>query len=112
MCFFAIGLFSHAEGAKDLIECLLWRDLSTGDVGEVVEGETEIFGKEVAAELVVEAVDDAEEAFMSQGEGFVVTGVGDDDVIGIGGQTGMLRFFKDSPFQVVYALPCLCTDHG
>ena len=103
---------SDAEGAKDLIERLLWGDLAAGDVGEVVEGETEIFGKEVAAELVVEAVDDAEEAFMSQGEGFVVTGVGDDDVVGIGGQVGMLRFFKDSLFQIRDALPCLCTDHG
>ena len=59
MCFFAIGLFSHAELGEDVVEGFLGGDLTTGDVGKVVEGEAEVFGKEVAADLLMEAVDDA-----------------------------------------------------
>ena len=51
------------------------------DVGEVGEGEAEVFGKEVAGDLLFHAVDDAREAFVSLDEGIVVTGVGDYDVV-------------------------------
>ena len=51
------------------------------DVSEVGEGETEVFSKEVAGDLLFHTVDDAGEAFVSLDEGIIVTGVGDYDVI-------------------------------
>ena len=44
-----VNLLSHAEMTKDVVEGFLGGDLSAGDVGKDVEGETEIFGKEVTA---------------------------------------------------------------
>ena len=76
----------------------MWRNLTASDVGKVVEGEAEVFGKEVAREVLVEAVNDTEEACMSLHEGFVMAGIGDDDVVCSGGQIGLLGFLKDALF--------------
>ena len=40
----------------------------------------EIFGKEIAAEVVVEAVEDTKQMFVGTSQGIVMTGIGDDDV--------------------------------
>ena len=49
MCFFAIGLFSHAEMGEDVVEGFLGSYLSFASYfGEVGEDEAEVFGKEVA----------------------------------------------------------------
>ena len=46
-----INLFSDAEVREDVVEGLLRCDLSACDVGKGIEGESEVFGKEVAREL-------------------------------------------------------------
>ena len=67
-------LFSHAEVVKDVVEGFLGCDLASGDFGEGVAGEAEVFCDEVAAELLLEADEDALEVGMGIGEGFVVSG--------------------------------------
>lgn len=55
---------SDAEMAKDVVESFLGGDLTAGDVGEMVEGEAEVFGEEVTGEVGVEAFEDTEEGSM------------------------------------------------
>ena len=43
MCFFAIGLFSHAKMGEDIVKCLLGSDLATCDFGKDVEDLAEVF---------------------------------------------------------------------
>ena len=64
--------------------------MTAGDFGEGVEGEAEVFGEEVATEIVVEAVEDTLQVGVGAGEGFVMTGVGDDDVV-VGGLGGGIK---------------------
>ena len=54
-------LLSDAEMAEDVVESFLGGDLTAGDVGEMVEGEAEVFGEEVTGEVGVEAFEDTEE---------------------------------------------------
>ena len=42
-------LLSHAESAEDVVEGFLGGDLSASDVCKMIEGEAEVFGKEVSA---------------------------------------------------------------
>ena len=73
--------------------------MTAGDFGEGVEGKAEIFGKEIAAEVVVEAVKDTKQMFVGTSQGIVMTGIGDDDVVlSDGGDVGSLI---DGGFQVV-----------
>lgn len=55
------SLLSDAEMAEDVVESFLGGDLTAGDVGEMVEGEAEVFGEEVTGEVGVEAFEDTEE---------------------------------------------------
>ena len=55
--------------------------MTAGDFGEGVKGLAEIFTEEVSAELCMEAVENTLDAFVGSGQGIVVTGVGDDDII-------------------------------
>ena len=73
--------------------------MTAGDFGEGVEGKVEIFGKEIAAEVVVEAVEDTKQMFVGTSQGIVMTSIGDDDVIlSYGGDVGCLI---DGRLQVV-----------
>ena len=74
---------SHAEVLEDVFQDIVGGDLTASDFGEGVEGEAEVFGEEVAAEIVVEAVEDALEVGVGTGESVVVTGVCDDNLVGI-----------------------------
>ena len=58
------NLLSDAEMAEDVVESFLGGDLTAGDVGEMVEGEAEVFGEEVTGEVGVEAFEDTEEGSM------------------------------------------------
>ena len=58
------NLLSDAEMAEDVVESFLGGDLTAGDVGEMVEGEVEVFGEEVTGEVGVEAFEDTEEGSM------------------------------------------------
>lgn len=58
------NLLSYAEMAEDVVESFLGGDLTAGDVGEMVEGEAEVFGEEVTGEVGVEAFEDTEEGSM------------------------------------------------
>ena len=55
------GSLADAEMAEDVVESFLGGDLTAGDVGEMVEGEAEVFGEEVTGEVGVEAFEDTEE---------------------------------------------------
>ena len=55
------GLLTDAEMAEDVVESFLGGDLTAGDVGDMVEGEAEVFGEEVTGEVGVEAFEDTEE---------------------------------------------------
>ncbi len=71
--------------------------MAASDVGEGVEGEAEVFGEKVAAEFHRHAVKDALQMFVGTGEGVVVTGGGNDDVVlGDGGDVGG---FEDGGFE-------------
>ena len=72
---------AHAEVGEDVVEGFLGGDAASGDVGKGVEGEAEVFGKEVSAQAGMQAVKDALEAGVGTGEGLIVTGVGDNDVL-------------------------------
>ena len=72
---------SHAEVGEDVVEGFLGGDAASGDVGKGIEGEAEVFGKEVSAQVGVQAVKDALEAGVGTGEGLIVTGVGDNNVL-------------------------------
>ena len=73
-------LFSDAEVLEDVVEAFLWGDLTAGDFGENVEDVAEVFAKQVATEAGVEAGDASLKGCLGAAEGFVVAGVGDDDV--------------------------------
>ena len=72
--------------------------MAAGDVGEGVEGEAEIFGEEVAAELLIHAVKDALQMFVGTGEGIVVAGGGNDDVVLGDGRD--VRGLEDGGFEL------------
>ena len=66
---------------EDVSEYFVGDYLASGDLGEVVEDEAEVFGQEVATEIEGHAVEDALEIGVGSAEGFVVSGGGDDDVV-------------------------------
>ena len=105
MCFFAIGLFSHAKMLEDVVEGFLGGDGGACDVAEGGEDEAEVFGKEVAREVCVEAVEDTEEMGVGCGEGGVMTCIGDDDVgVGKMREIGGLEDFLLERFDMIVGL--------
>ena len=102
------NLFAHAEILKDISQYFVGGYLTTSDLGQGVEGLTKVFAEEVATELHLESVDDALNTDVRAGKGFVMTGVGDDDiVVGEGGNVGR---FVDGLLQLINALAKLCAD--
>ena len=76
------GLLAHAEEREDIVEGFLGGDLAfTGDFGKVGKDEAEVFGNEVTCKAGFETVEDALEIHVSVGERFVVTSIGNDDVV-------------------------------
>ena len=73
-------LFPDAEVGEDVGEDVVGGDVAD-DVGEVVDALTDVFGHEVGGETVGEARTDATQGFEGMEERFLVTGVGDDDVV-------------------------------
>ena len=65
---------------ENIVEGFLWSDGSASDFGEGIESEAEVFDDEVGGELCGETVIDADEGIVGTHEGFVVAGVGDDDI--------------------------------
>ncbi len=55
--------------------------MAAGDFGKGVEGEAKVFGKEVATESVVEAVEYALKMFVGANQSIVMTGIGDDNIV-------------------------------
>ena len=72
-------LFPDAEVLEDVLEHGVGRYFAY-DVGEVVDALAEVLGDEVAGELHLKAVLHAVDGVEGVGEGFVVAGIGDDDV--------------------------------
>ena len=73
-------LLSDAEVLKNITKDFVGGDLTTGDFSKGVEGEAEVFRKEVTTQVVVEAVEDTLEMFVGTSQGVVVAGVADDDI--------------------------------
>ena len=73
--------------------------MAASDVGKGVEGEAEVFGEKVAAELLIHAVDDALQMFVGTGEGIVVASGGNDDVV-LGDNRNVCGL-KDGCFELV-----------
>ena len=55
--------------------------MAAGDFGKGVESEAKVFGKKVATESVVEAVEYSLKMFVGANQSIVVTGIGDDDIV-------------------------------
>lgn len=74
----------------------------------MVDAETEILSKEITGEIVLETVDDAEDAVVGIGQGFVMTGACDDDVIlrECGNVSGLINGF----FELGHTLTMLGAD--
>ena len=73
------ALFADAEVLEDVLKHGVGRYLAY-DVGEVVDALAEVLRDEVTGELHLQAVLHAVDGVEGVGEGFVVAGVGDDDV--------------------------------
>ena len=58
------GSLAHAEVLEDVSKDFVGGDLGAGDLCKLVEGKTKIFGKKVAGELVLHAVENALQAFV------------------------------------------------
>ena len=72
--------FAHAKVLENFIEGFLGGDLTASDFGKNIKGLAEIFGKEVAAESLLQAIDDTLDAVVRTKQSIVMTGVGDDDI--------------------------------
>lgn len=57
-------------------------DGAAGDFAEVGDAVADVFGEEVAGEVVLEAFEDAGDGVGGMAEGLVVADVGDDDLVG------------------------------
>ena len=77
-------LLSHAELLEDGVEHTFWGHLAD-DVAQVVDTFAEVLADEVAAQVVVQARDDAADALAGCRECLVVAEVADDDVRSVGG---------------------------
>ena len=82
--------------------------MATGNFGKDIDGLAEIFSKEVSAELHLETGNDLLDAVVGAEQGFVVAGVGNDDVgAGNGGNIGDV---EDGGFEGVKVLAVLGAD--
>ena len=71
-------LFSDAEVFEDVGEDGVGGDFAAGDFGKVVEALAEVFGNEVAGDVVGYGMTDTGNGFEGVMEGFVMTDVSDD----------------------------------
>ena len=55
--------------------------MAAGDFGKGVESEAKVFGKEVATESVVEAVEYSLKMFVGANQSIVMTGIGYDNIV-------------------------------
>ena len=100
MCFFAIGLFSHAEVGKDVVEDVFGGDFAACDFAEVMEASSEVFGHKVSWGLVGKGFLGTTEGFECLFEGVVVTDICHDGmrVVEVGGQGNFL--YQSIPQEV------------
>jgi hypothetical protein len=71
-------LFSDAEVFEDIGEDGVGGDFATGDFGKVVEALAEVFGDEVARDVISYGMTYTGNGFEGMMQGFVMTEVGDD----------------------------------
>ena len=64
---------------KNIIQCLLTRDLCTCDFSKDSDNIFEIFGNKVAWKFHTKSWKDTKESFVSSGEGIVMPGIGNDN---------------------------------
>lgn len=81
-----LPLLSDAEMGEDVAEDFVGGDLVAGDVGQMVEGLSQVLGYEVAGEILPKCCRYTLERLVCSGEGSVVAGIGDDDVAVGGGE--------------------------
>ena len=78
LLFIDYQLLAHTEVFEDVGEDGVGGDFAAGDFGKVVEALAEVFGNEVAGDVVGYGMTDAGNGFEGVMEGFVMTEVGDD----------------------------------
>jgi len=83
-----VCLLSDAEVSEDVVEGVLGGDAATEDGVEGGDDGTEIFGHEVAGEVILEALDDKADVLECLVEHLLVADVGDEDTIGTLGGCG------------------------
>ena len=82
----------------------------TGYFGKVGKDKAEVFGEEFSALSLMKSIEDTLEVLMSMNKSIIVASVAHDDVIGIGNQTCVLRFFIDAILQIRNAFAGLSAD--
>ena len=75
--------------------------MTAGDFGKNIKGLAEIFGKEVAAESLLQAIDDTLDAVTRTGQRIIMTGIGDDDIVV--GKGWNISCFIDGLLQILNA---------
>ena len=82
----------------------------TSYFGKVGKDKAEVFGEEFSALSLTKTIKDTLEVLMSMDKSIIVASVAHDDVIGIGNQTCVLRFFVDAISQIRNAFTSLSAD--
>ena len=84
-----ICLLAHAEVAKDVSENFLCVDFATCYLGKMVETLAEVFGYEVAGEILLKGIEGALNVEKGDVKSLLMTDVGDEDFIIVGGRNAV-----------------------
>ena len=106
MCFFAIGLFSHAKVAKNVSENFFGVDGTACYFGKVVETLAKVFGYEVAGEILLKGIEGALDVEKGYVKSLLMTDVGDEDFIIVGGRNAV----EELLLKPIHALACECLE--
>jgi hypothetical protein len=79
-----ICLLAHAEVAKDISEDFFCVDSTTGDFGKVVETLAEVFGYEIAWEIMLKGIESTLDVEEGDIKGLLMADIGYEDFIIIG----------------------------
>ena len=99
-------LLSDAEVAKDISEDFFGVDGTACDFGKVVETLAEIFGYEIAWEIMLKGIESALDVEEGDIKGLLMANVGDKDIIVIGRWDILEEFL----FQPIHTLACECLE--
>ena len=101
-----ICLLAHAEVTKDVSEDFFCVDFATGYLGKVVETLAEVFGYEVAGEILLKGIEGALDVEKGYVKSLLMTDVGDEDFIIVGGRNAV----EELLLKPIHALACECLE--